>query len=72
MNKSILVSLCTIAISQILALGAAMAQDADRLKAAEKLQDENIDKSLEDKMKAAGIGQSQDSAASILERLKNK
>ena len=44
----------------------------DRLKAAEKLQDETVDKSLEQKMEAAGIGQTKDTAASILERLKNK
>lgn len=44
----------------------------DRLKAAEKLQDENVDKSLEEKMQAAGIGKSKDTAASILERLKKQ
>ncbi|PCJ32040.1 MAG: phage shock protein A [Moraxellaceae bacterium] len=44
----------------------------DRLKAAEQLQDETMDKSLEDKMQAAGIGQTKDTAASILERLKKK
>jgi len=44
----------------------------DRLKAAEKLQDETVDKSLDQKMQAAGIGQSKDTAASILERLKKK
>ncbi|OUR99191.1 phage shock protein A [Gammaproteobacteria bacterium 42_54_T18] len=44
----------------------------DRLKAAEQLQDETVDKSLEEKMQAAGIGETKDTAASILERLKKK
>lgn len=44
----------------------------DRLKAAEQLQDEAVENSLEDKLQAAGIGKTKDTAESILERLKKK
>jgi len=44
----------------------------DRLKAAEQLQDEAVEKSLEDKLQAAGIRKTKDTAESILERLKKK
>ncbi|NTS75930.1 PspA/IM30 family protein [Catenovulum sp. SM1970] len=44
----------------------------DKLNAAEQLEAESGDKSLEDKLKAAGIGAQESSANSILERLKNK
>ncbi len=44
----------------------------DKLKAAEQLQDELVDKSLNDKLKSAGIGKTENSAASILDRIKSK
>ncbi|OKY25064.1 MULTISPECIES: PspA/IM30 family protein [Thalassotalea] len=44
----------------------------DRLKAAEVLESENADNSLEAKLKAAGIGEQEKSANSVLERLKAK
>ena len=44
----------------------------DQLKAAEQLDSENGDSSLQSKLKEAGIGAQQSSAQSILERLKNK
>ena len=43
----------------------------DRLSAAEELEAENSDKSLEDKMKAAGIGEETASANSVLDRIKS-
>lgn len=42
----------------------------DRLSAAEELENENSDKGLEDKMKAAGIGEQSSSAQSVLDRIK--
>ena len=42
----------------------------DRLAAAEQLESENSDKSLDDKMKAAGIGEQSSSANSVLDRIK--
>jgi phage shock protein A len=42
----------------------------DRLAAAEELEAENSDKSLEDKMKAAGIGEQDKNANSVLERIR--
>ena len=42
----------------------------DRLAAAETLEDENSDKSLQDKMRAAGIGEESTSASSVLDRIK--
>ncbi|WP_286234977.1 PspA/IM30 family protein [Thalassotalea sediminis] len=44
----------------------------DQLKAAEVLESENSDNSLEAKLKAAGIGEQDKSANSVLERLKAK
>lgn len=44
----------------------------DRLAAAEALEAENADKSLSDKMKASGIGPSEASASSVLDRIKAK
>ena len=44
----------------------------DRMKAAEVLESENSDNSLEAKLKEAGIGQADASANSVLERLKAK
>lgn len=44
----------------------------DKLAAAEQLQAESGDQSLKDKLKQAGIGQQQNSANAVLERLKNK
>lgn len=44
----------------------------DRLAAAEQLEAENADKSLSDKMKESGIGPQENSASSVLERLKAK
>lgn len=44
----------------------------DQLKAAEVLESENADNSLEAKLKAAGIGEQEKSANSVLERLKAK
>ena len=44
----------------------------DRMKAAEVLESENSDNSLEAKLKEAGIGQTDASANSVLERLKAK
>ena len=45
----------------------------DRLAAAEQLESENSDKSLEERMKAAGIGDSNEqSANSVLDRIKAK
>lgn len=44
----------------------------DRLKAAEALEAENSDQSLKARMQQAGIGQSANSAESVLERLKAK
>lgn len=44
----------------------------DQLKAAELLESENSDNSLEAKLKAAGIGEQGNSANSVLERLKAK
>ena len=44
----------------------------DRMKAAEVLESENSDTSLEAKLKEAGIGASDNSANSVLERLKAK
>lgn len=44
----------------------------DRLKAAEELDAEGSDKSLQDKLQKAGIGAQQTSASSVLERLKAK
>jgi len=44
----------------------------DRLKAAEELQNEQSDKPLADRMKAAGIGKVTEDASSVLERLRNK
>lgn len=44
----------------------------DKLKAAEQLDAENSDTSLQSKLQAAGIGAQQSSAQSILDRLKNK
>ena len=43
----------------------------DRLEAAEQLENENTDKSLADKMKAAGIGETSASASSVLDRIKS-
>jgi phage shock protein A len=42
----------------------------DRLAAAEELEAENSDKSLNDKMKAAGIGEQDKNANSVLERIR--
>ncbi len=42
----------------------------DRLAAAESLEEENSDKSLKDKMQAAGIGEKANSANSVLDRIK--
>jgi len=44
----------------------------DRLKASEQLADENSDQSLKNKLAQAGIGASQTSASSVLDRLKAK
>jgi len=44
----------------------------DKLKAAEQLESENADTSLQSKLKEAGIGEQQASAQSVLDRLKNK
>lgn len=44
----------------------------DKLKAAEQLESENTDTSLQNKLKEAGIGAQQSSAQSILDRLKAK
>jgi phage shock protein A len=44
----------------------------DRLAAAEELESENSDKSLSDKMKAAGIGEETTNASSVLDRIKAK
>ncbi|MGB5444973.1 MAG: PspA/IM30 family protein [Psychromonas sp.] len=44
----------------------------DKLKAAEQLDAENSDTSLQSKLQEAGIGAQQSSAQSILDRLKNK
>lgn len=44
----------------------------DRMKAGEELEDEMSDKSLEEKLKAAGIGESGNSAQSVLDRIKSK
>lgn len=44
----------------------------DRLEAAEQLEAENTDKSLDDRMKAAGIGEDSTSAGSVLDRIKSK
>ncbi len=44
----------------------------DKMKAAEVLESENSDNSLEAQLKAAGIGSSDNSANSVLERLKAK
>jgi len=44
----------------------------DKLKAAEQLQSENSDSSLQSKLQEAGIGEQQTNAQSILDRLKNK
>ena len=44
----------------------------DRMLAADQLQAQNSDQSLKDKLAAAGIGQQQSSANSVLERLKAK
>jgi phage shock protein A len=44
----------------------------DRLAAAEALESENSDKSLSDKMKAAGIGEETTNASSVLDRIKAK
>lgn len=44
----------------------------DRLAAAEELEAENSDKGLEDRMKAAGIGEQTNNANSVLDRLKAK
>lgn len=44
----------------------------DKLKAAEQLDSENTDTSLQNKLKEAGIGAQQSSAQSILDRLKTK
>lgn len=44
----------------------------DRMKAAEVLESENSDNSLEAKLKEAGIGQADASASSVLDRLKAK
>lgn len=44
----------------------------DKLKAAEQLDSESGDTSLQNKLKEAGIGAQQASAQSVLERLKNK
>jgi phage shock protein A len=44
----------------------------DKLKAGEALEAENSDKSLQDRMAAAGIGEPQTSGASVLERIKAK
>ncbi|GLP95675.1 PspA/IM30 family protein [Paraferrimonas sedimenticola] len=44
----------------------------DRLKASEELQAQNSDKSLMDKLEAAGIGEQKSNASSVLDRLKAK
>ncbi|HFE37548.1 MAG TPA: PspA/IM30 family protein [Gammaproteobacteria bacterium] len=44
----------------------------DKLKAAEMLEDENTDSSLEAKMKQAGIGKKSSSASSVLDRIKTR
>lgn len=44
----------------------------DRLSAAESLEDETSDKGLQDKLKAAGIGEQDSNAQSVLARLKSK
>ena len=44
----------------------------DRLAAAEQLEADNSDKGLEDRMKAAGIGEQKSSANSVLDRIKSK
>jgi len=42
----------------------------DRLEAAEQLESENSEKGLEDRMKAAGIGEQSTSASSVLDRIR--
>lgn len=44
----------------------------DKLKAAEQLESENVDNSLQNKLQAAGIGAEKTNAQSVLDRLKNK
>lgn len=44
----------------------------DRLAAAEELESENSEKGLQDKMKAAGIGEASTTASSVLDRIKAK
>ncbi len=44
----------------------------DRLKAAETLEDENSDKSLQAKLAEAGIGEQKSDANAVLDRLKNR